>query len=547
MKDAIAERNRLAIGNPWSDFDPTGFYLPPNTTMQISVQQLTGSARPKILVGTYSRYEVKNNPQEFTLTTGTNNITADQYGGLVWVRFGTTGTPSSSVRITFVSGHVRVPVFIKNQTTQTDWATQLSNYTASPDVILIGNRVYQVYSRTRALNTQTQDNNYVLTKADQTMDVEDAISGIDGSAAQHQPNVNQRIIMTENNGTGWMFATFYRTAYVTAAASSAFTSSIGGIDGWVPWHELGHMHQQQAWKWSTLGEVTVNIYSLAVERAMGVTPSRLKRDNVWPSVATYLADTNPAKNFNGSISNGDWVRLYMFHQLWLAFGDNFFKNLHKVTRVELPVVSTDAEKMRYFMLKSCSVSGRNLTNFFRKWGFSVNESVYTEIAALGLPQPAVDPTTLNEDAGIESGSNYKIISAVNNISLLDVTASGTSNGTTVSLYSNNSPSMLNQQWKITSVGDGYYKLQPLHALSKVMDVTGAATANGTQIQLYTDNSSTGQKWVIRSVGGGYYSFVPACTPDKQLDVNGGFSTDGTKIQIWTAGNADSQKFKLVKQ
>lgn len=396
LKSGPAEATRLNMGAPWSDFDPTGFYLSPNTTMQISVQQLSGTTRPKILIGTYSRYAAKNNPQEFSLSTGTNNITADQYGGLVWVRFVTSGTPSSTVRITFVSGHVRTPVYIKNQTTSTDWASQLATYTTSPDVVLIGTRVYQVYSRARALDTQSQDNNYVLSKADQTMDVEDSFSGIDGSAPQHQANIHQRILMTESDGTGWMAATHYRTRYVTAAASAAFTSTLGGVDGWGPWHELGHMHQQQAWKWSTLGEVTVNIYSLAVERAMGVTPSRLKRDNRWPAVSTYLANTSPTKDFNGSITNGEWIRLYMFHQLWLAYGDNFYKQLHKETRVELPVVSTDAEKMRYFMLKACTVSGKNLTNFFRKWGFLVNESVYTEIAALGLPQPTVEPSTLNE-------------------------------------------------------------------------------------------------------------------------------------------------------
>ncbi len=36
------------------------------------------------------------------------------------------------------------------------------------------------------------------------------------------------------------------------------------------------------WTWGALGEVTVNIYSLAVERKLGITPSRLKRDNAWP-------------------------------------------------------------------------------------------------------------------------------------------------------------------------------------------------------------------------------------------------------------------------
>lgn len=397
LKSGTSEATRLGI-TPWSDFDATGFYLAPNATLQVSVQQLSGSTRPKILVGTYSRYEVKNNPQEFSLNVGTNNITADQYGGLIWVRFGTSGTPSSSVKITFLSGHQRVPVYLKNVTTQTDWANQLSTYTASPDVILVGSRVYQIYSRTRAVNTQTQDNNYVLSKADQTMEVEDAFSGIDGSAPQHMPNVNQRMLMTENDGSGWMFATWYRTAYVTAAASAAFTSSIGTVDGWGPWHELGHMHQQGAWKWSTLGEVTVNIYSLAVERAMGVSPSRLKRDNVWPAVATYLANTSPSKDFNSDaiMTNGTWVRLAMFQQLWMAFGDNFYKHIHKATRVEQPVVSTDAEKMRYFMLKACAASGRNLTNFFKKWGFKVNASVYAEITALGLPQPTVEPSTLSE-------------------------------------------------------------------------------------------------------------------------------------------------------
>lgn len=395
LKSAGSENTRLGLGAPWSDFNPTGFYLAPNATLQVNLEQLAGSAKPQILVGTYSRYTAKWNPQSIQLVAGVNNVTADANGGLVWVRFGTSGTPSSQVRLTFVSGQQRVPVYIKNQTT--DWANQLNTYTSSPDVIMLGDRVIQVYSRTRALNTQNQDNNYVLTKADQTMDVEDAFSGIDGSAPQHQPNVNPRILMTETDDPGiWMVATSYRTAYYTDAASAPFTASIGNVNGWGPWHELGHMHQQQAWKWSGLGEVTVNIYSLAVERAMGVTPSRLKRDNVWPQALTFLANNKRNKDFNGSFSNDVWIRLCMFQQLWLAYGDNFYKQLHKQTRVELPAVSTDEQKMRYFMLKACTISGHNLTNFFKKWGFKVNASIYTEIANLGLPQPTVEPSTLSE-------------------------------------------------------------------------------------------------------------------------------------------------------
>ncbi|MEH6304002.1 M60 family metallopeptidase [Olivibacter sp. CPCC 100613] len=397
-KSAAVENTRLALGSYWTDFEPTGFYLAPNTTLQLDVQQVTGNSLPKLLIGTYSRYVNKWNPQEVQLTTGTNTITADQFGGLIWIRYGTSGAPASKAKITFVSGAVRSPVYIKGQTTLSDWANQLNTYTNAPDVVLVGDRVYFVYARSRAIDTKTQDNNYVLEKADQTMNVEDDLSGLDGSAPQHQPNANTRLLLTEtDNSDYWMVATYYRTAYYTDAAPYAFTPLIGSVDGWGPWHELGHMHQQQAWKWSTLGEVTVNIYSLAVERAMGVTPSRLKRDNVWPTALSYLADTSVNKDFNdSSMPNGVWVRLCMFHQLWLAYGDSFYKQLHKQTRIELPSVSTDAEKMRYFMLKACAISGENLSSFFRKWGFKVDESVYAEMANLGLPVPATDPSTLSE-------------------------------------------------------------------------------------------------------------------------------------------------------
>ena len=36
-----------------------------------------------------------------------------------------------------------------------------------------------------------------------------------------------------------------------------------------PWHEVEHLHQQAPWEWEDLGEVTVNIYSLAVQTKFG--------------------------------------------------------------------------------------------------------------------------------------------------------------------------------------------------------------------------------------------------------------------------------------
>ena len=57
--------------------------------------------------------------------------------------------------------------------------------------------------------------------------------------------------------------------------------------------------------------------------------------------------------------------------------------------------------MRWFMLKACTVSEKNLTNFFQRWGMKLStqtatDAVFTEIASLGLPNPAQDISLLND-------------------------------------------------------------------------------------------------------------------------------------------------------
>lgn len=159
----------------------------------------------------------------------------------------------------------------------------------------------------------------------------------------------------------------------------------------------------------------------------------------------------------------------------------------------------------------------------------------------------VDYVRVYKQAELESGANYKIISALNNSSLLDVNAAGTVNATPVILWPNTTPSSLNQQWKVTNVGGGYYKLSPLHALTKALDVKDAGTAAGTKIQIYDDNSTVAQKWQIKSVGGEYFVITPGNAPSKQLEVTGGSTTNGTTIQIAAPNLTNSQKFKFVKQ
>jgi hypothetical protein len=71
-------------------------------------------------------------------------------------------------------------------------------------------------------------------------------------------------------------------------------------------------------------------------------------------------------------------------------------------RVENPTLANDDARMRYFMLKACSISGKNLSTFFQKWGLNLSTSaattqIYADMAALGLPAPSTDPSTLQDN------------------------------------------------------------------------------------------------------------------------------------------------------
>lgn len=394
LPSGTTEASRLAQSFPASDFSPTGFYLPPGGTLKVQVEQVAGTKLPTLLIGTYSRYKAKWNPTTAELKAGENIIT-DATGGLLYLRYNTGSATPGKVKVKFVSGQQHVPYYVQGKTTHADWLKALDSLTTAPDVQLVSARTIMVASRTNALAYKNENQDEVLRLADRVINIEDSISGLDGSSAANKVNVHKYLMTETDNSDYYMVATWYRTAYYQNTLAAILTASGLGNDGWGPWHELGHMHQQGAWTWSSLGEVTVNIYSLAVERKFGLPQSRLKRDKVWPKVDTYFAIADTERDFNGK--NIDvWVRLCMFDQLRIAFGETFYHQLHQQTRAEKPSLADDNAKMRYFMLKACNISGKNLAPFFRKWGFKVNESVYTEIAALNLPAPATDPAAIRE-------------------------------------------------------------------------------------------------------------------------------------------------------
>lgn len=65
----------------------------------------------------------------------------------------------------------------------------------------------------------------------------------------------------------------------------------------------------------------------------------------------------------------------MFWQLHLAYGQNFYPDLHKLYR-ELPndqLPNTDTQKIQEFIYNTTKVAKQNLLPFFDQWGLQASQ------------------------------------------------------------------------------------------------------------------------------------------------------------------------------
>ena len=149
-------------------------------------------------------------------------------------------------------------------------------------------------------------------------------------------------------------------------------------------HEIGHQHQQPAYMINKATESTVNIYSYVVERNIqGEGYNRTSAARWAGAQNTYLRlpfsqriydmDDDVLSGITGF--NRDELRFMVWEQLFLIFGDQFYKTLHRVVREEKVSTGGGADERRaYLIWKASQISGYDLTEFFNIWGIRVTNS-----------------------------------------------------------------------------------------------------------------------------------------------------------------------------
>lgn len=161
-------------------------------------------------------------------------------------------------------------------------------------------------------------------------------------------------------------------------------SSANGLFGWGIAHEIGHNMDKLG-----KAEITNNIYSIMVQTWDGkaaTLPSRLEKSGKYNGIFTKVAQGYPG------MSNDVFVQLGMYWQLHLAYDGedplafyNAFFKAWKAGTYTAGAASYDDK----VALTAAGVAGRDLTEFFTRWGMTLSAETKAKLAAYPAEDRAI--------------------------------------------------------------------------------------------------------------------------------------------------------------
>lgn len=367
-----------------ADYQPSGYFAPAGVDIELWVW---GNANNiTALIGIQGMADRMDPSQQSASMRPTRlvrgrNVIRDPLGGVIHFRNLIGGV--GATRIVLGGGAIPIPYYIHGVTSASEWHEMLRTSTA-PEVELVGRYSVVAAFRATALKFTSVGPGTVVDSHELILRVEAEVSGLNGSAPIHTRS-NLLIYAVESRST---FSPHATTGYIGlpySGGSGVYAQAlIGGTaaNRWVTLHEYGHHYQNRTNAVSPFGEVSVNLYSLAVGR---VVPNEYTDvlPNHWPDMQEWLAQPRSEKAFDRCP-----YQMAIYEQLRKGLGEGFLPAWDRYIR-ENPCQSSG---LKCFVLSASIAAGHDLANFFADWGV-INEAhndIWQAVAELGLPQPAVN-------------------------------------------------------------------------------------------------------------------------------------------------------------
>jgi len=380
-------------------FQSTGYWVQPGDTLVVNYvySGLAPNKQPEIWLHSIDddtwNYD---SDQKIKLNVGSNTIVSNVKGAVYVAAFNQ--PTGGELKVEILSGGRVMPRFVLGQHTPANWQAMLAAYGDAPYGELVGNRI-MLTATMEKVKKHVDDPVALMTLWDQIVGLANEQYGLKvGNATPHIPTPHRFHYVELPPYDGWMYSWQYRMASASAdgAIRPVLNSKTLREGGWGPWHELGHQYQMSTFTWTDQTEVTVNLTSAYVQRALGQ-PSRYEVEGTWTNTFAYLKQGT--RDF--AAQKDLFVRATMFWQLDLAFGRDFYAKLGANYR-NLPAAQRpsgdDAEK-QMFIVETSRVAGYDLTPFFNAWGIPVAAATQTKLNGMAL-KTLTDPIWLNRDSNV---------------------------------------------------------------------------------------------------------------------------------------------------
>lgn len=298
-----------------------------------------------------------------------------------------------SVKVHFIGGKVN-GYYDSQKNTIADW-TNIINNAPYQDIDVLGKYAHITWKVAdfRSYNTNIES---VLKKYDRLVYLEQEFLGL----VKYNKMYNNRMHFAIDYKTNSPNASNFRTVYLPSYAEVFCDPDRFEARLWGPSHEVGHCNQiNPGFKWIGMTEVSNNLLALYVQEAFGQPSkllvdkgnpmiedgSRFYSDNEylkienWYQVATdyivkgkrsyFLPSIDPSKGYETKLVPLWQLKLYLMDVLGKK---EFYHDLCEYYRTyEVPDIDklTNGILQLDFVRQVCRISGINLIDFFKQWGF----------------------------------------------------------------------------------------------------------------------------------------------------------------------------------
>ncbi|XP_063301993.1 TRPM8 channel-associated factor homolog [Pelobates fuscus] len=375
--------------NPGADaWRSTGLYLPPEKTAALVFPDSVIDKGLQVQVGCQtddlsSAEKLCRAPVvvKKALVPSKKMFISCVWGGLLYIivpaksRLGT-------ISVT-VYGAEPAPLYIKGKTSVSSWLETIRTLPAPWAELVTENIILTVpSSATRSLN----DPEDLLSLWDKIMEAVAELAAIPKKLPRPE-----RIVADVQISAGWLHSGYPIMCHWESAGDLLNIESIRNTGLWGPIHELGH--NQQKWYWefpSHTTEATCNLWSVYVHETVLKIPRNLAHGSLQPKsradkIKQYLENGANLEKWHV------WTALETYLQLQEGFGWDPFKHLFAEYQAMSGISNNNKDKMNLWAVKFSEAVNRNLTPFFKAWGWPIDDKTCAKLS--GLPEWKENPMT----------------------------------------------------------------------------------------------------------------------------------------------------------